>query len=193
MPFNLSIHGATSCDAVLTKMNTLKDRFFDIVFLDIGMPASTDGRVVNGEDLGLRIRKKFAATKIVVHTAINDQARINSIFKSLKPEGFVIKSDLDAKMLKDLIPIIWEGDTYYSERTNKLIEKGRNEQLFLDSSDQKILHLLSKGFLMKEMPKHVPLHMATIERRKKRLKVMFGIPEGNTKDLLEIAKTKGYI
>jgi len=193
LPYSLTIDGAGDCDAVLAKMNTPKDGFYDIVFLDIGVPASKDKSVVNGEDLGQRIRKKFARTKIVVHTALNDQARINTIFKSLEPEGFVIKSDLDAKMLKELLHVIWQGHTYYSDRTNKLIGKGNYNQAFLDSANQKILYLLSKGYLMKDLPKHVPLSMATIERRKKNLKILFGIPDGTTNELLELAKQKGFI
>ena len=193
LPYTLAIDGAANCDEVLAKMDTARDNFYDIVFLDIGVPASSDKSVVNGEDLGQRIRKKFGRTKIVVHTALNDQARIDTIFRSLQPEGFVIKSDLDAEMLKDLIDIIWQGHTYYSERTNKLIGKGNHHKAFLDSSDQKILYLLSKGFLMKDLPKHVPLSMATIERRKKNLKILFGIPDGTTNELLELAKIKGFI
>ena len=193
LSYSLTIDGAVDCDEVLDKMSAAKDSFYDIVFLDIGVPAASDGSVVNGEDLGLRIRKRFGRTKIVVHTALNDQARINTIFRSLQPEGFVIKSDLDAKMLKELIQVIWQGHTYYSERTNKLIGKGSHNRAFLDSSDQKILYLLSKGFLMKDLPKHVPLSMATIERRKKNLKIVFGIPDGTTNELLELAKIKGFI
>ena len=193
LDYTLSIHGAVNCDEVLDHMNTAKDNFYDIVFLDIGVPAASDGSVVNGEDLGLRIRKKFGRTKIVVHTALNDQARINTIFKSIQPEGFVIKSDLDAKMLKELLYVIWQGHTYYSERTNKLLGKGSYSRAFLDSSDQKILYLLSKGFLMKDLPNQVPLSMATIERRKKNLKILFGIPDGTTNELLELAKIKGFI
>ena len=118
---------------------------------------------------------------------------INTIFSSLHPEGFVIKSDLDANMLEDLIHVVWSGHTYYSKRTNKLIGQGNQENIFLDSSDQKILYLLSKGYRMKDLPIHVPLSMATIERRKKNLKVLFGIANGSTKELLEIARDKGFI
>ncbi len=193
MPYSLVIEGATSCDTVLEKMEVAKDRFFDIVFLDIGMPPSSDGSVFSGEDLGLRIRKRYPQTKLVVHTALNDQTRINAIFRSLVPEGFVIKSDLDANMLKDLIAIISNGQTYYSERTNKLIAEGDFGKAAMDSSNQKILHLLSKGFLMKDLPKYIPLSLATIERRKKNLKQLFGIPKGSTSELLELAKEKGFI
>lgn len=83
--------------------------------------------------------------------------------------------------------------TYYSEQTNRLIAHNTGDDLFLDSSDIKILYHLSKGALMKNLPKYVPLAMATIERRKKRLKMLFGITDGTDRELLDIARANGFI
>jgi hypothetical protein len=52
---------------------------------------------------------------------------------------------------------------------------------------------LSIGELTKNLPKYVPLAIATIERRKKRLKMVFDIPYGGDKEIIEIAKLRGYI
>ncbi|WP_420319781.1 response regulator [Flagellimonas sp.] len=184
---------AKSCDEVLQKMKADKKHFFDVVLLDINLPASSNGSIINGEDLGLRIQNKFHDTKIIVHTSLNDQQRIANIFESLNPEGFIIKSDLEPKVLEDAINSVLNGHTYYSDRINKLINYKNGAKIFLDTLDQKILYHLSKGERMKDLPKNVPLAMATIERRKKKLKMLFGIPDGNDKELLDEAREKGYI
>lgn len=191
--YSFDMEGAKSCDEVLQKMKVHKRRFFDIVLLDINLPASSNSSIINGEDLGLRIQKKFHDTKIIVHTMLSDQQRIANIFESLDPEGFIIKSDMEPKVLEDAINSVLNGHAYYSERTNKLINHSNGGKIFLDTSDQKILYHLSKGERMKNLPKHVPLAMATIERRKKKLKMLFGIPDSNDKELLDEARIKGYI
>lgn len=99
----LEMEGANNCDIVLEKMRQHKRKFYDIVLLDISLPASIDGLVINGEGLGLKIQQKFPDTKIIVHTALSIQERISNIFKSLNPDGFIIKSDLDPEILEDAI------------------------------------------------------------------------------------------
>lgn len=44
----------------------------DIVFLDISLPPSKDGKILSGEDLGLKINQMLPATKIIVSTSFND-------------------------------------------------------------------------------------------------------------------------
>ncbi|WP_422083483.1 response regulator [Ulvibacterium sp.] len=193
MGYRFDIECALSCDDVLDKMKRHKYNFYDLVLLDIGLPPSKDYLIISGEDLGIRIRSKFKATKIFVHTALCDHQRISNIFKSLRPEGFVIKSDLHPAVFKDAINSVLKGQCYYSEQASRLIGDNQRDDLFLDASDRKILYHLSKGERMKDLPGYIPLAMATIERRKKNLKIRFGIPDGNTKQLLDIARAKGFI
>lgn len=190
--YHFETEEAKSCDEVLEKMRRHKGKFYDIVLLDISLPASVDESVINGEGLGLKIQQKFPDTKIIVHTALSIQERITNIFQSLNPDGFIIKSDLEPNVLQDAINSVLSGHTYYSEQTNRLI--GHNsDDFFLDSSDIKILYHLSKGTRMKNLPNYVPLAMATIERRKKKLKMLFGISDRGNRELLDIARAKGFI
>lgn len=195
MEFEYSIYtdSAFNCDEALLKINNHKEHFYDIVLLDINLPASSNNVVVSGLELGVKIKTKFPKTKIIVHTGINDYQRISNIFKILNPEGFLIKSDIEPGILFEAIRTVLSDNFFYSERTNRLLSRGRNQDIFIDSWDNKILYHLSLGEKMKELPKHIPLSMATIERRKKNLKMLFEIPDGNTKQLLEIARKKGFI
>lgn len=191
--YHFEIEEATSCDEVLLKMSSYESNFFDIVLLDLNLPSSKDNLISDGEDLGLRIRSCFPYTKIIVHTGLSDQQRISTIFKSLRPEGFLIKSDIDQEVLFSSIVSVMCNNDYYSESINKLITSGSYDEMEIDSWDKKIIYHLSLGDKMKNLTEYIPFSIATIERRKKNLKILFGIPEGTTKQLLKIAKEKGFI
>lgn len=193
MNYSFKIARAYNCDEVLDQMKKNKLNFYDMVLLDINLPTSTQISVIGGEDLGKKIRQRFPKTKIVVHTSMNDPIRISNIMKSINPEGFIIKSDLLPEVLEDAIRIILNGSTYYSLQTNRILKRNKYNDIFLDSSDLKILYYLSKGELMKNLPLYVPLSIATIERRKKRLKLLFNIPTGSDKELLDVTRAKGFL
>ena len=89
-----NITSATNTDEVLKK---LAFSSFDIVFLDIKIPPSSDNTIISGEDLGLKIKDKLPNVKIIVSTMLNDNSRINSIFKTLDPDAFLIKDDITKK------------------------------------------------------------------------------------------------
>ena len=94
--------------------------------------------------------------------------------------------------LNNAINSVLNGHSYYSNQTNRLISNC-DDEIFLDTLDQKILYHISKGERMKNLPKHIPLSMATIERRKKKMKLLFEVSQGGDKELLDIAKGKGFI
>lgn len=191
--YNIELEGAQNCAEALNLIKKYKNDFFDIVLLDIRLPASENSSVMNGEDLGLRIRSKFPQTKIIVHTALNNQQRISTIFKSLNPEGFLIKSDIEPNILIDAVNTVIQNERYYSESVNKLLEANNFDDLHIDSLDRKILYYLSIGERMKNLPKYIPLSMATIERRKRNLKSLFDLMEDSDRKLLEVAKEKGFV
>ena len=189
----IHLHSAQNCDEVIANMDKRKDSFFDIILLDINLLASTDKTVTNGEDLGFLIKKRFPCTKIIVHTGLNDTQRISNIFNTLKPEGFLIKSDIDANVLKEAIYNVLHDKNYYSKQIAHLLSPDDFEKNYVDFWNRKILLFLSEGYKMKDLPNHIPLSMATIERRKKQLKSLFKIPNESNKELLHVAKKKGFV
>ena len=62
-----------------------------------------------------------------------------------------------------------------------------------DNIDRKILYELSIGTRMKDLPDIIPLSIAGIEKRKRHLKQIFNINSPNDKELLKIAKEKGFV
>ncbi|SNR62911.1 DNA-binding response regulator, NarL/FixJ family, contains REC and HTH domains [Maribacter sedimenticola] len=191
--FNLEFDSALSCDAVLKLMEFNKDDFYQLILLDISLPASKCNAASGGEDLGIYLRKKFPDTKIIVQTGLNDVQCISNIFYSIKPEGFLIKSDINEDVLITAVCTILNNNTYYSNKVSKLLSPTDFEDIFLDVWNRKILYHLSLGYKMKELPNYIPLSLPTIERRKKELKKLLGVPNGGNGQLLEVARNKGFI
>ncbi len=189
------IDEAEDCDTAYDKIKECVDKgkSIDIVFLDIMLKRSKDGKFLSGEDIGLKINKVMPKTKIIVSTFLNDNYRIHSIVKSINPDGFIIKNDVTSKELHKIINTVIYDPPYYSRSVVELLRKNISSKLLLDDIDRKILYELSIGSKMKELPKVIPLSKAGIEKRKRTLYATFNVKENNDRELLSKAKESGFI
>ena len=192
---SFSIQIAYDCESALQLLNEFSEnkKKLSIVFLDIKLPPSQDGKILSGEDIGLKIISLLPSTKIIVSTTLNDNYRVHSILKSLNPDGFLIKNDITPKELIEIIDTILNDPPYYSKTVIKLLRKQVINDYLLDHIDRKILYELSTGTRMKDLPDVLPLSIAGIEKRKRHLKQVFNIFSSDDKKLLSIAKEKGFI
>ncbi|WP_136668615.1 response regulator transcription factor [Flavobacterium sp. H122] len=189
-----TIDTAGDCEAGDQKIkNCNSTKKYNIVFLDVKLPPSLNGKIVSGEDLGLKVRNKMPGTKIIVSTMFDDNHRIKSIFKNLNPEGFLIKSDVTTDILINAISAILNNQTYYSETVNQLLRKQLTSDFTLDDIDRQILYLISIGTKTKDLPEFLPLSIAGIERRKRNLKALLKIENNSNKELIKAAHEKGFI
>ena len=93
---HIQVDVALDCDSAREKINNRwVEKGYDLVLLDIRLPASRDRKLVSGEDLGELIREVQPEARIIVATTFNDNFRMQNIIRSLNPEGFLIKNDLD--------------------------------------------------------------------------------------------------
>ncbi len=190
LKFNIDI--ANDCDKAFYKIEEAVIRKnIDIVFLDIKLPSSKDGKIISGEDLGIKIRALFSEVKIVVATTYNDNYIINTIFKSINPDAFLIKNDLDPKELILAIETVIKNLPYYSKTVIELMRKLTTNDFYLDEFDRKILYELSKGCKMSELSNMIPLSVSAIEKRKRVLKEVFNVK--NDRNLIKVAEEKGFI
>lgn len=191
--FDISV--CHDCDSAIDKINKIAtDQLpLDIVFLDISLPPSKDGKILSGEDLGLKLNEVLPEAKIIVSTTFNDNYRIHSIFKNINPDGFLIKNDITPKELVLAIEEVLTDPPYYSKTVMKLLRNQVSSDLLLDHIDRKILYELSIGTRTKDMPGVVPLSIPGIEKRKRHLKQIFGIASQDDKELILLAKEKGFI
>lgn len=191
----LSFDIATSqtCESAYEALKAASESIpFDVILLDLQLPASEKLKITGGKDLGLIAKELMPKAKIIVQTMCNDNFTMHDILKNLNPDGFLIKSDITSEILHEAIEHVLSDSPYYSDAINKFIRVQLTNDLNLDDVDRKILYLLSKGIRTKNLPSFIPLSLAAIEKRKRNLKNLFGVERANS-SLIEIAIKKGYI
>ena len=165
----------------------------DIVILELKFSQNNDKKKVSGEDLASTIRKTLPNTKVIISTTSDDNFRIHTLFKTINPEGFILKRDLTSSEFKRAIHLILNDELFYSKSILKLLRKEISSNLLIDSMDRKILYELSIGARMKDMPNYIPLSAASIEKRKRHLKKAFNVKDKGDRELILMAKEKGFI
>ncbi|WP_223033646.1 response regulator [Hanstruepera marina] len=191
--YNFVVTEVVNIDDALIQIKKNLPSFYGIIFLDIKLSVSENGKYLSGEDLGIEIRRVSPKSKIIVATTYNDNYRIDSILKSINPDGFLIKNDMQPKdLIKGIIEVI-EEPPHYSVTVRKLIRKHITSDIVLDKIDRQILYELSNGTKMTELPKVISMSISGIERRKRLLKDVFNITSKDDRDLVEIAREKGFI
>jgi len=116
---------------------------------------------------------------------------VNTIFKSVDPDGFLIKNDLNPEELVSAIENVINNNPYYSKSVIELMRKQTSNDFFVDGTDRKLLYELSLGAKMSELPKVIPLSLGGLERRKRTLRELFNVK--TDRELIKIAKEKGFI
>ena len=191
----LLIDIANNCDESIKYMDKAveNEKPYDVLFMDISLPPSTDGRFNSGEDLAKYARKVMPETKIVMLTMFNENYRVHNLIKNIDPEGFLIKSDLTSSELASAFQAVLNNPPFYSGTVNSIVRKSITNDIDIDDVDRKILYLLSQGIRTKSLKDHIDMSMSAIEKRKKHLKMLFDVQDGNDETLLDEARNKGFI
>ncbi len=166
---------------------------YDIFLLDIQLfgPESKDAR--SGEDLGKLARKVAPNTKLVYMSSFSDAFRIKSILQTTDPDGYMVKSEIDEASLIDMVKKVISDPPYYTASALSVIRKTMANNDLIDETDKKILYHISTGVRTKDISPLLSLSLTTIETRKRKIKTLFGIDDGNDFTLIERAREKGFI
>ncbi|KXO01251.1 hypothetical protein LS48_01955 [Aequorivita aquimaris] len=186
-------HATTFEEALYNLDETFNYRPLHLVFLDIQLPKYSNKKFQTGEDLGIEIRRRFPNTKIIVITTFDNNLLIQNLLESINPEGLMIKSDVTPSNFPQAVLDVLEDPPYYSKAVTKFLRKQQLTKLHLDRWDRLMLYYISIGTFTKDLPTYIPLSMAGIEKRKKRLKEIFEVEDGNDVDLIMRAREKGFI
>lgn len=191
----LDVDTADTCDSAFDKIkaSATNDNPYDIVFLDIKLPPSTNGLIISGEDLGIKTKELTPNTKVVILTMFNNNFRIHNILKNVNPDGFLVKSDVTSDELTRAFHVILNDPPYYSHTVTKLLRTRIINDVVLDDIDRNILFHLSKGIKTKNLTAHIPLSLAAIEKRKRHLKEIFQVEKKGDESLLEEARKTGFL
>jgi len=192
---DLSIDIANNCDEALQFIDkSVKTQaHYNLLFIDISLPPSSDGKMSSGEDIAEYARKILPEAKIVILTMFNESFRIHNIMKNIDPEGFLIKSDLTSSELASAFQAVLYNPPFYSGTVNSYIKKSITSDIVIDDRNRKILHLLSQGIKTKSLASHLNISLSAVEKRKKQLKDIFSVEDGKDETLLQEARNKGFI
>lgn len=183
---------ARNAFTILQELNKKKETL-KMCFLDINLPEYPEEKIKSGEDLALLTKKLFSDCKIIIISMHSEPLWVNRLIKAINPEGFISKSDMDAKLLSDVCNKIEKGFFYYSNaivKSNKVIIQ---QNVNWDEHDTKILQLIADGVKTAHLPKLIPLSLSAIEKRKSNIKRQLIFNTGSDKDLIDKAKSMGLL
>lgn len=192
--YQIKIDIASNCDDAYDKIvKSSKSTPYDMLFVDIKLPPSSDGSITSGEDLAKHAKELLPKAKVIILTMHREDHRIHNILKNINPSGFLIKSDLTSSELLQAFNNIVSGTPYYSATVNNHFRKMMTNNFSLDEKNLKILYHLSRGVKTKNLPNFVSLSLSAIEKRKNQIKEMFSIPKADDQKLLEEARKRGFV
>ncbi len=169
------------------------DEEFDIIFLDMSMPAFDTGSVQSGDDMAEVIRKHRPDSKIVIITAHSETFMLYNVIKKVSPEGVLVKSDFHAPELQDAFRRVMNGETYYTETVREGIRQLLSRENYLDGYNRQIIMLLAQGIKTKKLPEHLHISLSAIEKRKAQLKDYFCLERGSDEQIVTEARRLGFI
>ncbi len=170
-----------------------ENRKYDVAILDMRLPDKSGKITEYGKQLGETFRKLSPRTKLIIITSLSDNHVFYQISKNINPEGFMVKTEIGYDSLKVDILMILQNKIAYSKSIVGFLRNEAGNNLPLDDIDRKIIHCLSQGIPMKDIPDFVPLSLSGIERRKRRMVALLCLRDSSVKTLVEAAKRLGLI
>ncbi|SHI93566.1 response regulator [Pseudozobellia thermophila] len=192
--FKVVVNTAASYEKGKAEIESSSKRLpYDIILLDISMFPESAKENRSGEDLGLLAKQISPTSKIVFLSSFSDSYRINNILKVINPDGYMVKSEVDEKTLQDMVKTVLAKPPYYTAAALQAIRRKMANEDQIDERDKKILYQLSIGTKTKDISSIVAAASTTVENRKRQLKVIFGVENGNDFALIEEARKRGFI
>lgn len=160
------------CDDALMhiKKSLNEDQPFDLLITDLSFEEDhRPQKIAGGMELITAARQASPALKVLVFSAENKAALIDTMFKDFGINGFVRKARHDSKELKMAIEAIAQDKTYLSSDLKKTV-KQKNAYEFSDY-DITVISLLAQGMLQKDIPSYLqqnnikPSGLSSLEKR----------------------------
>ncbi len=192
--YEVVVHTAPSFAAGKAEIESSAKRLpYDIIMLDIQMFPEDAKEERGGEDLGLLVKEISPTSKVVFLSSFSDSYRINNILKNVNPDGYMVKSEVDQKTLQTMVRTVLDNPPYYTAAALQAIRRKMANEDQIDERDKKILYQLSIGTKTKDISTLVAAASTTVENRKRQLKIMLGVENGNDFALIDEARKRGFI
>jgi len=192
--FNVKVEIATNFEKGKSKIELSKRAVpYDLILLDIQLFSPESKDIRTGIDLGMVARAEVPNSKVVFMSSYSDNYRINNIFKTVNPDGYMVKSEIDEMSLKTMVETIVNESPYYTASALSAIRRRMSTDIVIDEQDQKILYHLSQGIHTRDIAPLIGSANTTVEARKRQLKALFDVKNGNDLALINEAKTRGFL
>ncbi|MFP9112848.1 response regulator [Flavobacterium sp. RHBU_3] len=182
---------ARNCEMAYNTVMAHRNEPFHLALLDYSIPQYEDQKLSSGADVAMLIRKTMPRCKIILMTMHKEIDIIANILETVKPEGFINKSDCSTEELQHAFKEVLDGNIFYSKAISNYLKR-KEKGIVLEDIDVRIILLLAKGIKNKNLSNYIPLSDSAIEKRKYRIKRLLDI-EGNDEDLIHEARSQGFI
>lgn len=190
--FEFQYEEAKDCRSAYEVIMNPETSNLDFAFLDISMPPYPEKGILSGEDLAIVLHERMPGCRIIILTMFTEILKIKNIITAINPHGLVIKNDLDFKELIFGFDKVVNGEIYYSESIQKMMDLENIEIPEIDVIDKQILFHISKGTDINDFVNYIPLSAESIEIRKRKLKKLL-IDEGTDLEMIQRAKNMGLL
>ena len=186
---------AISCEMAYKAIETSikANKKIDMALLDINIPAFEKEKLFSGSDVALIVREKFPMCKIIMLTMHSEHLILNKVLKTINPEGFISKNDIDFTTFPDIFFKIKNNENYFSPTITQSLHELMHNTVNWDAYDTQIILLLEKGIQTKNIPEYIDLALSTIEKRKASIKRQLGNQKITDEELITICKKLNLI
>jgi DNA-binding NarL/FixJ family response regulator len=188
--FKYTFLKATSCEMAYNVIESTNKsgKKIDMALMDINLPPYEKEKILSGSDLALIVREKFPTCKIVMLTMHSEHLILNKVLKTINPEGFISKNDIDFSTFPNIFFKIKEGENYFSPTINKSLQSLVVNTIHWDEYDTQIILLLEKGIQTKHIPDYIDISLSTIEKRKANIKRQLANQKVSDEAIISICK-----
>lgn len=172
--------------------DAINPKTFDLVFLDRSMPAFEEQKIFLGEDLITIIRKNNKNAKVIILTSLTEKFSIYDVIYKNRPDGMMIKSEIDDENLIECVQSILNDQSYHSTLVREALKEEINTKGYFDTIDRQIITLLSQGFRNATIADKLGLSASAVEKRKSRIKDYLNVT-GNDEEIIKESRRLGYI
>lgn len=170
---------------------TSKGLFFDIAIIDLDLPGCIEPSLASGKELALYLKSKMPSVKIIIITAHIELIIVYDVWKSVRPDGFVIKNDLTPELLLKIVEDVSEGLIYKSPMFENCIREIWKKELIVEDYNRQIIYYLSLGFRVKDLHDVIPISQGAIQKRMVKINSVFEVTD--KEGLLREVKRLGFI
>ncbi|KUF45175.1 response regulator transcription factor [Myroides marinus] len=156
-------------------------RSIDIAVIDYNMPGYKQAKLESGIDCSVLPKQKYPDCKIIFVTSYEEALVLYGIYKRVRPDALIVKSDFAIDVFKDLIQSKNYDLPYLSKVAQQAVQKVITRDTLLDSKNREILMYLSNGFKVKQIESLVLLSSSAIQKRISKMLADFQV-----KDYLEL-------